>query len=472
MPAPDLAFDDGLLAAGFGSASIAALVDWPARVEAMLEVERALAVAQARLGMIPAAAATAITNACDAETLDLQELAVAASRSATPVIPLLHAVSARAGKEATAYLHYGATSQDVIDTAMVLQLRRSLRVLMADLAAVADQAAELARKHRDDVAVGRTLVQHAGPITIGLRAARWLAAVDRRRAQLAHVGSTLEVLQLGGVVGTMATYGDQGQRLVEVVASELELGVPELPWHAERDRIVDLAGALAAIASVVGKLAQDVVLLSATELAEVRERSGGPTSSAAPHKQNPVDAMAARAAARLALGEVSVLLHASGEHELERAAGAWQAEWIALPSLLVRVGGAVERLRDAFVGLRVDPAAAERHLGAAHGLARSEVLAGVLTPALGRAAAQRLVASLASRAVNQGRSLMDVATEDPRVAEVLDDQGLKEALDLRSGVRSAGAFIDRVLARHAAVGQASEVSAAPSGGVRGTDDRR
>lgn len=321
-------WSDGLLESGFGDPETAQTMGWSARVICMIEVEAALGRALASVGLIPREAGEAIGRACDPKRLDLEQLAVAAAIAPTPVIPLVKALvdasEGGANGPAGGWLHHGATSQDVIDTAMVLRMRDALARLEDELLALGELCAALADRHRTTVMAGRTLGQQAVPITFGLKAARWLGALDRRIEQLRWVRTRVLVVQLGGAAGTSAVYGDQGVAVAEAFAAELGLAVPDLPWHADRDRVVELAGMLGGVAVTVGSVAADLVSQAQSETAEVREGAGsGPGSSAMPHKRNPVHASAARAASRLALGELSILISPGSEHEHERAAGAW-----------------------------------------------------------------------------------------------------------------------------------------------------
>jgi 3-carboxy-cis,cis-muconate cycloisomerase len=446
-------WSDGLLEAGFGDPALADLVGWPARVRRMVEVEAALGRALTAVGLIPAGAGAAITEACDPDRLQLATLAISASAAATPVIPLVRALSQEADELAADWIHHGATSQDIIDTATALQLRDALDHLEARLLEVGDRCAKLADRHRGTVMAGRTLGQQAVPITFGLKAARWLGALDRRVEQLRWVRPRLALVQLGGAAGTSAAYGEQGLAVAEALANELGLGVPDLPWHAERDRTVEVAGTLAAVATTVTAIAGDIVGLASSEVAEVREDAGvGPSSSAMPHKRNPVHAAAARAAGRLALGETQVLTASAAEHEHERAAGAWQAEWVALPSALVRTGGAVGRLAAALSGLEVDADRAGQNLEMGGGLTASEALATALTPTLGRARAHRLVGELAAQAAGEERHLREVAASAEELLEVLDGDELDRVLDPASSVQLASSLIDRALRSHGRLG--------------------
>jgi 3-carboxy-cis,cis-muconate cycloisomerase len=316
-----------------------------AYLAAMLRFESALALVEARAGVISQDAADAVVAACDPARFDVVELGRAAVSSATPVVPL-----AKALREASSYAHWGATSQDVLDTATMLVARRALELIVVELDGVAAAAAELAEAHRSTVMAGRTLLQQALPVTFGLKAAGWLVAVlDARRGLLA---APLAV-QLGGAAGTLAALGDAGPQVLAGLAQELGLDEPDLPWHAARGRIGELAGALAVTAGALGKAGLDVVLLAQTEVGEVTEASGG-GSSAMPHKQNPAAAVRARACAQQAVAAASGLLAATA-HEHERAAGAWQAEWLPLRAALGFTGGAAAALRESLEGLEVHP---------------------------------------------------------------------------------------------------------------------
>jgi 3-carboxy-cis,cis-muconate cycloisomerase len=357
---------------------MAQLVGWPARVQRMVEVEAALGRALARSGLIPTvAAAAAIERACDPTRIDLADLADQTAASPTPVIPLVRALTDGADELAAARLHHGASSQDIIDTAVVLQLRDALDHLEDLLLRVSDLCAALADEHRDTVMAGRTLGQQAVPIAFVLKAARWLGALDRHVERLRSLRPRLLSVQLGGAAGTAAVYGQQSSTVVASLAEELDLTVPDLPWHAERDRIAELAGTLSGVAGTVGAVAGDLVLVAQTEIGEVRERAGtGPSSSAMPHKRNPTHAVASR----LALGELIVLTHATADHEHERAAGAWQTEWVALPSALTRTAGALLRLHAALDGLEVDGDRGQENLKQARGPTSAEALATALSP--------------------------------------------------------------------------------------------
>jgi 3-carboxy-cis,cis-muconate cycloisomerase len=387
-----------------------------AYLAAMLRFESALATAEARAGVIPEEAAAAIAAACDPARFDVAELGRAAVSSATPVVPL-----AKALREASGYAHWGATSQDALDTATMLVARDALALILTELDGVAAAAARLAEAHRSSVMPGRTLLQQALPVTFGLKAAGWLVAVLDARRQL--VAAPLAV-QLGGAAGTLAALGDAGPRVLAGLAQELGLEEPDLPWHTARGRIGELAGALAVAAGALGKAALDVVLLAQTEVGEVTEASGG-GSSAMPHKQNPAAAVRARACAQQAVAAASAVL-ATASHELERAAGAWQAEWLPLRAALGFAGGAAAALRETLDGLQVHPERMRENLDPL-------VMAERVALVLGRDEVQAAAAS------GDFREALAAHFSPTELDELLDPAGY---------LGSAGVFVDRALDRY------------------------
>jgi 3-carboxy-cis,cis-muconate cycloisomerase len=338
---------DAVLARG-GAREAVADEAW---LQAMLEVEAALARACAEAGVIPGAHAEAIVGACRAELFDVAAIGAEAANVGNPAEPLVRALRAQVGGAAAEDVHRGATSQDIVDSAAMLIARRALEPSLADLRGAADAAARLAAEHRDTVMIGRTLMQHAVAITFGLKAAGWLVALDESIERLREVRLAA---QLGGAAGTLAALGDAGPAVLGRFARELGLDEPVVPWHTDRTRIAELAGALGEACGAVAKVAGDVVLLAQTEVGEVREGvEGRGGSSAMAHKRNPVAAISARAAARQAPGLVATLL-AAMEQEHERAAGAWHSEWPALRALLGFTGSAAAWLRDCLENLEVD----------------------------------------------------------------------------------------------------------------------
>ncbi len=336
----------------FTTEAMAAAVSDEAWLSAMLVFEAELARAAAAAGAVPEAAAEAIAAACAPAGFDIEEIGRQSVASAGPVVALVAALRARVPEEARASVHFGATSQDVVDTAMMLIARQALEILLADLSALADACAERARRHRSDVMAGRTLLQQAVPITFGLKAAGWMTAVDAAARPLRAYRRRL-ALQYGGAAGTLAASGSRALEIRAGLARRLGLDDPPLAWHADRTRIAELGAALAIAGGVAGKIALDIALLAQTEVAEAAEAAPG-GSSAMPHKRNPVGAVEADAAAR-GLAAQATILAGSLRVEHERAAGAWQAEWTAVSEAFRLAGGAVARVRTAVTTLRVDP---------------------------------------------------------------------------------------------------------------------
>jgi 3-carboxy-cis,cis-muconate cycloisomerase len=416
-------------------------------VAAMLDAEGALATACARAGVVPAAAAAEIAAACDFAAFDAATLAERGRTAGTPVEPLVRALRASVGDEAERYVHFGATSQDIMDSAAMLVARRSLELVDAELGRVAAACARHAQTHRSTPMVGRTLLQQAVPTTFGLKAAGWLVAIAEARSRLGALSEGGLAAQLGGAAGTLSVLGPEGIHVAELFAEELGLAAPPLPWHTNRVRIAELGAALGIAAGAAAKIGLDIMLLAQTEVGEVAEAadsSGG--SSTMPQKRNPVGSMRARACARIAAGHVSVLT-GTLEQEHERAAGAWQAEWEALSGALVFAGGATAAIADALEGLEVDEGSMRANLDRTGGLVCSERVSHLLTERLGRSAAHDVVAEAARRVV-AGTSFRAALLGDARVG--LTEPELDAALDPTTYLGAAEALVDRALERHAA----------------------
>ncbi|MFD5303886.1 3-carboxy-cis,cis-muconate cycloisomerase [Streptomyces rochei] len=436
--------DAGLLAPGWAGSPAADATDDRALVRALLDAEAALTRAQAGLGLAPEEAARAVTEAADPARYDASSLAERARGGGNPVIPLVADLTKAVGEEHGPYVHRGATSQDILDSALMLVAARTLEPLLADLGRTERALARLAAEHRDTAMPGRTLTQHAVPTTFGLKAAGWRALVLDARDRTAAVRSALPA-QLGGAAGTLAAFGAYGApdplALPAAYARELGLCAPLLPWHTLRTPVADLAGCLAFAAGALGKIAADVLTLSRTEIGELAEGSGG-GSSAMPHKANPVRSTLIAAAARRA-PQLAATLYGSLAAEDERPAGAWHAEWEPLRDLLRLTGGAARDAAELTEGLQVRPEAMREHLALTHGLIVSERLSAELAPVLGRARAKALLTELAGRTYTEDRSLAELLAEVPE----LKGLDLTALTDPARYTGSAGALTDRALER-------------------------
>jgi 3-carboxy-cis,cis-muconate cycloisomerase len=445
----------GLFGPLLGGSRADAEVSDRAWLQAMLDAERALAAASARAGIVPEGAAAAIAAACRADRFDPDDLGRRAEAAGNPVVPLVRdlteQVAADAGPEAARWVHHGATSQDMLDTAASLVAVRALAPVLDDLGAAAAECARLAETHRGTVMAGRTLGQQALPTTFGLKAAGWLVALEEAAAGLDRVRAERLAAQLGGAAGTLASLGPEGTEVAGRYAAELGLAEPVLPWHTNRVRVAELAGALGAAAGALGKVALDVTLLAQTEVGEVSEGAEGDKggSSTLPHKRNPVTAVLVTAATARVPGLVATVLAAMAQ-EQERATGAWHAEWEPQVELLRLVGGVAARTRDLLRGLEVHPERMRANLERAGGLLLAERVAGALADAQGRVGAKELVQRLSREAADAGRPLREVLLADPVVRAHLDEAALDRLLDPADYLGSAGQLVDRALAGHRA----------------------
>jgi 3-carboxy-cis,cis-muconate cycloisomerase len=432
------------------SAAMRAVCDDVAYLQHMLDFEAALARAEAAAGVIPAGAAGPIEQACKAGSFDLAELAEAATRSGNLAIPLVKALTAAVAKadaEAARYVHWGATSQDVIDTAAMLTLRAGVDALLADLDRAIAGFARLARRHRDTAMVARTWLQHALPMPFGLKLAEYAAALHRTRKRLQRLRGEGLALQFGGAAGTLAALGDKGIVVAERLADELKLPLPEAPWHAHRDRVADAASVLAILAGSCGKIARDVQLMMQTDVAEAFEPwgEGRGGSSTMPHKRNPVAAATALAAATLAPNLAATILAAQvGDHE--RSAGPWHAEWPTMPSLLLVSSGALAAIVDIAEGLEVDASRMRANLDATGGLIMAEAVTFALAEKIGKSEAHHLVAAASKQAVAASRGLREVLTKDSKVTAHLTADELTKLFEPMAYQGASQALIDRLLA--------------------------
>ncbi len=458
---------DGLFGALFGRGAVGVSdQDW---LQAMLDAEAALARAAERAKLAAPGSGAAVTAVASASRIDLAAIGRSAAATGNPVPALVRALSALLPPEAADAVHRGATSQDILDTAAMLLASRAIRVIGADLTAAAGHAARLARAHGGTIMAGRTLLQQAVPVTFGLVAAGWLTAIEEARSELERIRATRLAVQFGGAAGTLASLGADGPALAELLASELGLAAPPLPWHTDRLRIVQLASALAGVCAALGKLAADVTLLAQTEVGEVAEGgddAGQGGSSAMPHKRNPVASVLVLACTRRAPGLLATLT-AAAEHEHQRAAGSWHAEWEPLSDLLRLTGSAASWAGALLAGLRVDATRMRANLDTSGGLPMAEHVTAELAPAVGRLVAHDVVAAAAARAAEQGTGLAAALLADADGAAALRAAGigadeLQAVLDPASYLGASAEFTRRALAAYDAGQRAGQAGGAGS----------
>jgi 3-carboxy-cis,cis-muconate cycloisomerase len=417
------------------------------------EVEAALARAQARLGIVPDEAAAAISKAAAAvskepQSLDLARLKRETENVGYPILPLVRQLAERAG-DGGRWLHWGATTQDIMDTAAVLQVRDGLKLLEADLEKTRGHLVVLARKHRDTPMAGRTHLQHALPITFGYKVAVWLSAFDRHAARLAELKPRVLQVQFGGAAGTLASLGPGEESLGSraELARELGLAEPAITWHVARDGIAETVQFLALLGASLGKIAYDVMLMSATEFGEAAEPfvSGRGSSSTMPQKRNPISCELILAASKALRQHAGLALDAVVS-DFERATGPWHVEWIALPESFGYAAGALHQAEFILGGLIVDPQRMAKNLGMTHGLIVAEAVMMGLAPHTGRNEAHDLVYDACRAAIESDRPLYDVLLEVPEVAGPLGAEALRKLTDPANYLGAAQAMVDRVLA--------------------------
>jgi 3-carboxy-cis,cis-muconate cycloisomerase len=396
----------------FGTEATRSAFSTRALVQGWLDAERALAEAEAECGVIPAAAAERIAAEADARRFDFATLRTGIADSQHPLVPLVRELAERCGEHG-GWVHWGATTQDVLDTGMVLQLREGLAPVERDLAAAAQAAARLAARHAATLAPGRTHGQHAVPITFGLKAASWADELDRARQRLRAAAGAALTAQLGGAAGTLASLGDAADPVRRAFARRLGLAHAELPWHAARDRLRDLGHALAELAAAGERIAQEVIRLQATETAELAEpaTAGHVGSSTMPQKRNPMTCEYLVASARLARGPLAALA-AAGAHAGERDMGLWAVEWVALPEAVVLSGSVADKLAHVLGGLEVDAERMRRNLELSDGAIMAEAAMMAAAAELGHEAAHARVGAACRRAAAERRPLADVLAED------------------------------------------------------------
>jgi len=414
----------------------------------MLDVEAALARAQAKLGLVPRHVAEAVTAAAQVENLHIERIAASTRTVGYPVVGVVKELGRAAGEEAARYIHLGATTQDILDTALVLQLRRACGELRHDLLALAQTLAKQAVRYRNTPMAGRTHLQHAVPTTFGLKCAVWAAPLATHIERLDTALRRICVVEFGGAAGTLAPLGANGIAVMEALAQELGLSVPDLPWHVVRDGLTEIVALLGFICGTIAKFALDITLLTQTEVAEVFEphEVGRGSSSTMPQKRNPIASEYILAAAR-GVHALMPLMFSAMVQDHERGTGPWQTEPLVIPQCFVLTAGALAHARTIAEGMTVNIERMRQNLAATGGLIMAEAVATALTPMLGRAAAEETLASACNRTITEGRTLIETLRDEPMLRPYLSDAELQRLMDPASYLGSAGAFVDRVVAR-------------------------
>jgi 3-carboxy-cis,cis-muconate cycloisomerase len=439
-----------LLGPLFASAKMRKAMADRALLQRMLDVEAALARAEAKSRVIPQSAAGPIVAACDAKRYDMAALGKAAADAGNLAIPLVKALTAEVAKRdknAARFVHWGATSQDIIDTASVLGLREASNLLERDLTRAIRGFISLAKKHRKSVMPGRTWLQHALPTLFGLKAAEYAASLARARTRMLDAVDEASVIQFGGAAGTLAALRNKGRTVAKALGNELDLAVPAAPWHAHSDRIAEAASAIGIAIGSCGKIARDLSLLMQSEIGEAFEPAGEGRggSSTMPQKRNPVACAQILAAANLAPGLVSSML-AGLVHEQERGTGGWQASWIALPQLVLIASGAFERIAELATGLEVDAKRMRANLDLSNGQIMAEAVQTALAEKLGRLEAHDLLAKASKHAMSADMHLKDALRDIPEIAALLPGKKLDELFKPENYLGSAASFIDAAIA--------------------------
>jgi 3-carboxy-cis,cis-muconate cycloisomerase len=419
------------------------------QLQSMLNFEAALARALGKAGVAPKEAVAAIESQCDANLFSVETLAregALAGNVAIPMVKQLTALVAKTDTKAGAFVHYGATSQDAIDTGMILQLREALEEIGAGLSKISSALVRLVEGHDATLVVGRTWLQHAPPVTLGLKTAGWLSAIERHHTRLNQTQKDALVIQFGGAVGTLAALGDRGPAVAVALADDLKLGNPDLPWHAHRDRFAEVATTLGLLVGTLGKIARDISLMAQTEVSELAEPSapGRGGSSTMPHKQNPVGSAVILSAAVRVPALVSTMLSAMVQ-EHERGLGGWHAEWQTLPEICLLAGGAVAQMEQILGGLAIHEKRMAENIEVTHGLIFAEAIAMVLRRRLGRAQAHELVEQASRRAVAENRRLREILLQDAKIRENLSAEDIDRLLDPKNYIGSAKEMAKRVL---------------------------
>jgi len=446
FPAATTVLDSILFRDAFGTAAMREVFSDHALISRYIEVEIALAKAEARCGVIPQAAADAIAARTDVAALDFDALRQETDIVGYPILPLVHQIAQQCG-EAGRYVHWGATTQDIMDSALVLQLRAGLAIIDRDIAALRDILAGLSRRHRDTPMAGRTHLQQALPVTFGYKTAIWLSMFDRHAERLAQLKPRVLVGQFAGAAGTLASLGDKGFAVQQALCEELGLGVPVATWHVARDALAETVNFLALVTGSLGKIALDIMIMASTEFGELYEPfvKGRGASSTMPQKRNPISSELMLAASKAVRQHAGLMLDAMVQ-DFERATGPWHAEWIAIPESFVLTAGALHQAKFALAGLVVDEQKMAANLGISRGLIVAEAVMMGLAPMIGRQDAHDVVYDACRLANENGLTLADALSADPRVSARIDRATIDRLTSPGNYLGLAPAMVDRVLA--------------------------
>ena len=443
------AIDSEIFGNLFGTAAMRHVFSDETLIQRYLDVEAALARVQARLGIIPEHAAAEITAKAKFEHFDFEQYKRGVERVSYPILPLVEGIVSMCKDGLGEYSHWGATTQDIMDSALSLQIRDAIAIIEADLEAVAALLAKLAREHRDTPVAGRSHLQHALPVTFGYKAAVWLSGIERHRQRLKEIKPRATLAQFSGAAGTLASLGENGLKVQEGLADELGLGRPEITWHVMRDNVAEVVSYLGLMTGTLGKIGTDVMLMMQTEVGEVFEpfKHGRGASSTMPQKRNPVSSELMVIAAKAMQQQVSTMLDGMLQDH-ERASGPWHLEWLTIPQAFILSASALSQARQTLDGLEVDSERMRRNLDLTNGMIVSEAVMMGLAPHMGRQVAHDVVYDACREAMGAGRTLYDVLIEMPNITKSLSNGEIASLCDPANYTGQAGEMVDRLLARY------------------------
>lgn len=443
--------DSILFRNAFGTSAMRGVFSDMSLIQRYIDAEVALAKAQARCGVIPAEAAEVIARESRLDRIDFDHMREETDIVGYPILPLVHQLVVMCG-DAGRYLHWGATTQDIMDTAVVLQVRDALNQVDKDIRALRGILAALAKKHRDTPMAGRTHLQQALPVTFGYKVAIWLSMFDRHQERLAQLRPRVLVVQLAGAAGTLASLGDKGLEVQKAMAEELDLGVPSTTWHVARDGLAETVNLLALVTGSLGKIALDIMIMASTEFAEVYEPfvKGRGASSTMPQKRNPISSELMLAASKAVRQHAGLMVDAMVQ-DFERATGPWHAEWIAIPESFILTSGALHQAQFALGGLIVDEARMAHNLGLTRGLIVAEAVMMGLAPQMGRQQAHDVVYDACRRVNDHGGTLAEALAEVPAVTEHLDRSAIDRLCDPAHYLGLSPQMVDQALALSAQI---------------------